>query len=938
MSDINKGYTFTDKSTDWASNKETAIRLNKMLDDAKVNLVAGANITITPTANGPSISASGGGTGTVTAVTGTAPIVSTGGTTPAISINAATTSASGSMSAADKSKLDGIANGAQVNVPTNLAQGTRTTTTVPVTSSTGTTATLDIATGFLAGVMSSADKAKLDGIAANANNYSLPKATSTVLGGVELFSDTVQTVAANAVTTTSARTYGVQLNATDQMVVNVPWIDSTFANQTEKTFFAGPTSGAAAAPTFRTIASTDLPAFGSGDVSFAIAGGVGTIAADAVSNAKLADMAAQTVKVNATAGAANPTDLSVGTNTVVGRVAGNIVADQVATSQIADNAVTFAKLQDGVANTVIARAASTNGDVAGVALAASQLLGRGPAGDIAAISLGTNLSITGTTLNTTGSGGGIADGATLTTGLTFPIAGLHILDTDASHDLIISPGDNLTADRTLTITTGDANRTITLTGNTTLTGTNTGDQTNISGNAATVTTNANLTGPITSVGNTTSVASQTGTGSTFVMQASPTLTTPALGTPTSGLLNSCTSNPNATGATARTFQARAGDVFNVKDYTSATEAITALNAAGGGRLYFPAGSYSYTSALPAITKSCLICGDGVKVTVINFAGIDGFVINYSSARGSCELTSLTIKTSDSVVGATLKSAIKFTQVTNTDVHDGFKFHDFEIEGRWGYGINVISAFNSIQGSNISDAKISCFPGTDKTLSATGECIQYGIYLDKATSVSISNVNIFESYYGIYVKKQCEGTAIIKSDVVNCNTGVYSAGSNTLIAFSHFNVSSGYVNIALAPARVGIGVDLTSEDESYPNNHSNLSHVYIISDCATAIGLYMKNVQYTLINCFRVLGTPSTLAYGIFIDGTGIAPGMTNGSRRNFISQVNIQNTTVAGIYIQTGVTFANVIYDVIFTDLAVGSATFLDNGPGGAITRDIISI
>jgi hypothetical protein len=38
-----------------------------------------------------------------------------------------------------------------------------------------------------------------------------------------------------------------------------------------------------------------------------------------------------------------------------------------------------------------------------------------------------------------------------------------------------------------------------------LSGTNTGDQTNISGNAATVTTNANLTGPIASVGNATSI-------------------------------------------------------------------------------------------------------------------------------------------------------------------------------------------------------------------------------------------------------------------------------------------------------------------------------------------------------------------------------------------------------------------------------------------------
>jgi hypothetical protein len=52
----------------------------------------------------------------VTAVTGTAPIVSSGGTTPAISISAATTAAAGSMSAADKLKLDGIAAGAEVNV------------------------------------------------------------------------------------------------------------------------------------------------------------------------------------------------------------------------------------------------------------------------------------------------------------------------------------------------------------------------------------------------------------------------------------------------------------------------------------------------------------------------------------------------------------------------------------------------------------------------------------------------------------------------------------------------------------------------------------------------------------------------------------------------------------------------------------------------------
>jgi len=51
-------------------------------------------------------------------------------------------------------------------------------------------------------------------------------ATATTLGTVELFSNTVQTVAATAVSATAARTYGVQFNSDDQMVVNVPWTDT----------------------------------------------------------------------------------------------------------------------------------------------------------------------------------------------------------------------------------------------------------------------------------------------------------------------------------------------------------------------------------------------------------------------------------------------------------------------------------------------------------------------------------------------------------------------------------------------------------------------------------------------------------------------------------------------------------------------------------------
>lgn len=71
----------------------------------------------------------------------------------------------------------------------------------------------------------------------------------------------------------------------------------------------------------------------------------------------------------------------------------------VATANIADEAVTYAKIQDVAGNSVLARAASGDGNVSAVGLSASELLGRGSTGNVANISLGTNLSMSGTTLN-----------------------------------------------------------------------------------------------------------------------------------------------------------------------------------------------------------------------------------------------------------------------------------------------------------------------------------------------------------------------------------------------------------------------------------------------------------------------------------------------------------------------------------------------------------
>ena len=108
--------------------------------------------------------------------------------------------------------------------------------------------------------------------------------------------------------------------------------------------------------------------------------------AAAIALSKLANAAANTLTGNWTAGTAAHTDNAVGTNTVVGRVAGNIVAAQLVNAQITTNTITGTTQAQMAANTVKSNATAALANESDLALATNTVVGR-VGGDIVAAAL-----------------------------------------------------------------------------------------------------------------------------------------------------------------------------------------------------------------------------------------------------------------------------------------------------------------------------------------------------------------------------------------------------------------------------------------------------------------------------------------------------------------------------------------------------------------------
>lgn len=185
--------------------------------------------------------------------------------------------------------------------------------------------------------------------------------------------------------------------------------------------------------------------------------------------------------------------------------------------------------------------------------------------------------------------------------------------------------------------------------------------------AGNVTTNANLTGVITSVGNATSIGAQTGTGTTFVVSVSPTLTTPNIGAATgtslsvSGQLTSTVStgtaplvvssttnvaNLNASTLSGATFAAPGA----IGAGTPSTGAFTSVTDSSGNlRSILQSGSDKTTNYSLATTDDGLYIGLGASgaITVPNSTFSNGQAVTVVNKTAST--ATLTVNTTTGYV-------------------------------------------------------------------------------------------------------------------------------------------------------------------------------------------------------------------------------------------------------------------------------------------------
>jgi hypothetical protein len=465
--------------------------------------------------------------------------------------------------------------------------------------------------------------------------YTLPAATSTALGGIELFDNAVQTTAASTVTTTASRTYGLQVNADGQGVVNVPWADTnTFP--TTWTYTDGTTAGPTASitGTSSTISVGAIPS-ASGTVSGIVTTGAQTFAG-------VKTFTSPAITTSLTTGSTSFDLVNTTATTVNFAGAGTAVSIGAATGNTTVNnslVVTGNLTVNGTTTTVNSTTVTVDDIVLELGAVASPSNTTANGGGIL-VKAGTDVDKT-LTWSSTGANWTSSENLSLATGKTYKINNVDVLSATALGSTVV--GSSLTSVGTIT------------------SGTWSGSFGAVSGANLTNLTAGNLSGTIPSgvLANSTVFIGTTGVAlnraSGALTLAGLTLTTPVLGVATATSINKVTITAPATSATLT--------IADGKTLT-ASNTITLAGTSDGFTLTVPQTGTLGTGAYATIANYAPLASPALTGTpTVN--SVAGIVTASGSTSGTTALTLSTVYASGTYNGG--EFTIKATNSTNIEI-------------------------------------------------------------------------------------------------------------------------------------------------------------------------------------------------------------------------------------------------------------------------------
>jgi hypothetical protein len=447
------------------------------------------------------------------------------------------------------------------------------------------------------------------------------------------------------------------------------------------------------------------------------------------------------------------------------------------------------------------------------------------------------------------------------------------------------------------------------------------------GTASGVTTNANLTGPITSTGNATAIASQTGTGSTFAMSVSPTLTTPNIGVATGTSFNSITGLSSTSPVMDSAATIGVGTTAARADHVHPSD-TSKLSLSGGTMTADLILFGNTTNVLGAVTKQytdSLTAGVDVHESVV--AGTTAALPSSTYNNGASGVGATLTATANGAIGTTLGG---YAIAVNDRVL--VKNQAAQLQN----GIYVVTSLGSAGAPWILTRSVD-FDNSPANEISSGDLV----YITNGT---IGGTQWVETTPGVITV----GTSPIAFTQF-AGTGTFTAGTGidiTTNTISNTGVTSlvNGTNIAISGSTGAVTVSVTGTVPS-ATSAASTTNITIVDDVASATTHYpvftgsTTGTDVTNISSTKLTWIPSTGTLGvtgaISVTGTIAATGAISGSNLSGTNTGdNAANTLYSGLVTNathTGEVTGSVALTI--TNSAVTLAKMADVGTGTVFYR-----